>query len=102
MWGFDFNYLFPYFFMFVFFCGLFAFCVTHSHLLLTLLSLEFLVITLFLGLFYLLTYFSYDAYFSLVFLTFAVCEGALGLGILVSLIRCHGNDNLSSFSLISW
>nr|YP_010133442.1 NADH dehydrogenase subunit 4L [Lethocerus indicus]AJG02894.1 NADH dehydrogenase subunit 4L [Lethocerus indicus] len=94
--------MFPYFLLFIFSCGLFSFCMIHKHLLLTLLSLEFLVITLFLGLFYFLSYFSYSAYFSLVFLTFAVCEGALGLGVLVSLIRCHGNDNLSSFSFVSW
>jgi hypothetical protein len=31
-------------------------------------------------------------FFFIIFLTFIVCEGVLGLSILVSLIRTHGND----------
>lgn len=38
-----------------------------------------------------------DKYFILFFLTFAACEGALGLALLVSLVRRHGNDNFDSF-----
>nr|ACJ69426.1 NADH dehydrogenase subunit 4L [Diplonychus rusticus]UCU57421.1 NADH dehydrogenase subunit 4L [Appasus japonicus] len=102
MYGFDFNYLFSYFLIFMFFSGLLVFCSSRKHLLLTLISLEFLTLTLFLGFFYFLSGFGYEVYFCLVFLTFAVCEGALGLGVLVSLIRCHGNDNLNSISVISW
>lgn len=30
--------------------------------------------------------------FVLLFLTFAACEGALGLGLLVSVVRRHGRD----------
>uniref|UniRef100_A0AAU6PCF5 NADH-ubiquinone oxidoreductase chain 4L n=1 Tax=Diplonychus sp. TaxID=2977879 RepID=A0AAU6PCF5_9HEMI len=102
VYGFDFNYFFPFFLMLVFFSGLLVFCSSRKHLLLTLISLEFITLTLFLGFFYFLAGYGYEGYFGLVFLTFAVCEGALGLGVLVSLIRCHGNDNLNSISFISW
>ncbi|KAJ9589210.1 hypothetical protein L9F63_028006, partial [Diploptera punctata] len=33
-----------------------------------------------------------SVFLSIVFLTFSVCEGALGLSILVSIIRSYGND----------
>nr|YP_002971067.1 NADH dehydrogenase subunit 4L [Ilyocoris cimicoides]ACJ69517.1 NADH dehydrogenase subunit 4L [Ilyocoris cimicoides] len=88
--------------VFSLFCGLLVFCSTRSHLLLTLLSLEFIVLVIFLTLFYFLVFYGYEGYFSLIFLTFSVCEGALGLSILVSLIRCHGNDNISSLSALMW
>ena len=38
-----------------------------------------------------------DLYFRLFFLTMAACEGALGLALLVSIVRTHGNDNFRSF-----
>jgi NADH-ubiquinone oxidoreductase chain 4L len=39
-------------------------------------------------------------FFSLYFLTFSVCEGVLGLSVLVSIIRTHGNDYFINFSLL--
>nr|DAC84428.1 TPA_asm: NADH dehydrogenase subunit 4L [Rhodnius pictipes] len=89
-------------FLFMAFSGLFIFCSMRKHLLLTLLSLEFLVLSLYFLFFLFLTFFSLSYYFILVFLTFAVCEGAMGLGILVTVIRCHGNDNISSLSILGW
>nr|QIK50399.1 NADH dehydrogenase subunit 4L [Chorosoma macilentum]UPL65620.1 NADH dehydrogenase subunit 4L [Chorosoma sp.] len=88
--------------MFMFFSGVMVFASTRKHLLLTLFSLEYLVLVLFLTLFIFLMYFGYEMYFILVFLTFTVCEGALGLGILVNMVRSHGNDLLSSLSVLSW
>nr|YP_002735092.1 NADH dehydrogenase subunit 4L [Saldula arsenjevi]ABZ02134.1 NADH dehydrogenase subunit 4L [Saldula arsenjevi] len=88
--------------MFMLISGLYVFCSMHKHLLLTLLSIEFLVLVLFLGFFYFFMFYTYDLYFILIFLTFSVCEGALGLSILVSLIRCHGNDNVNSLSPLTW
>ena len=43
---------------------------------------------------------NYESYFRIIFLTFRVCEGALGLSILVSIIRTHGNDYFQSFRII--
>lgn len=46
-------------------------------------------------------YLNYSAYFfSLIYLTFTACEGALGLTILVSIARTNGGDYFRSFSLI--
>nr|YP_010016405.1 NADH dehydrogenase subunit 4L [Perlomyia isobeae]YP_010835985.1 NADH dehydrogenase subunit 4L [Perlomyia levanidovae]QOI73907.1 NADH dehydrogenase subunit 4L [Perlomyia isobeae]WGC89504.1 NADH dehydrogenase subunit 4L [Perlomyia levanidovae] len=86
--------------LFLFVCGALTFSSKRKHLLLTLLSLEFIVLSLFLILFIYLNKLNYELYFSMVFLTFTVCEGALGLSILVSMIRTHGNDYFQSFSIL--
>nr|QNR04866.1 NADH dehydrogenase subunit 4L [Chorisquilla orientalis] len=71
-----------------------------KHLLGSLLSLEHMM----LGIFWLLTIvFSYvgqETYFTLILFTFAACEGVLALSILVSIIRTHGNDQFSSFTIL--
>nr|YP_009485730.1 NADH dehydrogenase subunit 4L [Scipinia horrida]AVZ00866.1 NADH dehydrogenase subunit 4L [Scipinia horrida] len=87
---------------FMFLTGLMVFCSMRKHLLLTLLSLEFLSLSLYFILFMFLINYGMNYYFTLVFLTFVVCEGALGLGILVCLIRSHGSDNISSMSILGW
>nr|YP_010373768.1 NADH dehydrogenase subunit 4L [Ninus insignis]UPI55269.1 NADH dehydrogenase subunit 4L [Ninus insignis] len=87
---------------FMFFSGLMMFCSLRSHLLIVLFSLEFLTITLFFMFFVFLLKFGFELYYSLIFLVFSVCEGALGLGILVNIIRSHGNDLLMSMSTLSW
>nr|YP_009515644.1 NADH dehydrogenase subunit 4L [Nannophya pygmaea]ATL58832.1 NADH dehydrogenase subunit 4L [Nannophya pygmaea] len=79
--------------------GLWSFVSKRKHLLSTLLSLEFIVLSLFFYVFCVLLFY-FDLYFLMYFLTFGVCEGALGLGILVSMIRSHGNDYFSSFNVL--
>lgn len=80
--------------------GAWVFVSKRKHLLATLLRLEFIVLSLYLVLFYYLINFSTEYYFLIVFLTLAVCEGALGLGILVSIIRTHGNDYFQRFRIL--
>nr|AUN88090.1 NADH dehydrogenase subunit 4l [Somatochlora hineana] len=82
-----------------FISGFWSFISKRKHLLSTLLSLEFIVLSLFFYLFFLFLFY-YSLYFLMYFLTFGVCEGALGLGILVSMIRSHGNDYFSSFNML--
>lgn len=84
----------------LFIFGLFCFVSNRKHLLSILLSLEFIVLVLFFLLFLYLNILSYENYFRIIFLTFRVCEGALGLSILVSIIRTHGNDYFQSFRII--
>uniref|UniRef100_A0AAU7BA20 NADH-ubiquinone oxidoreductase chain 4L n=1 Tax=Neonetus sp. TaxID=3143695 RepID=A0AAU7BA20_9ORTH len=84
----------------MFLSGVLVFCSKRKHLLATLLSLEFIVLSLFLMLFNYLNMYNYELYFSMVFLTFSVCEGVLGLSILVSMIRTHGNDFFQSFVIL--
>nr|BBB16280.1 NADH dehydrogenase subunit 4L [Pagurus minutus] len=70
---------------FMVFSGLWSFVSYRKHLLNTLLSLEFIMLGIF---------------FLLFFLTLAACEGALGLSLLVSIVRSHGNDYFNSFSTL--
>nr|AVN67211.1 NADH dehydrogenase subunit 4L [Allacta australiensis] len=84
----------------MFFCGCLVFCSNRSHLLITLLSLEFIVLINYLMLYYYFCFFDYELFFSMVFLTFSVCEGVLGLSILVSMIRSCGNDYLSTYVML--
>lgn len=88
------------FVFYLFFIGVFAFVSNRKHLLSILLSLEFIVLSLFIFLFFILDIASFELYFSIFFLTFSVCEGALGVSILVSIIRTHGNDYFNSFSIL--
>nr|WGO58207.1 NADH dehydrogenase subunit 4L [Allacta transversa] len=85
---------------FMFFCGCLVFCSNRSHLLITLLSLEFIVLINYLMLYYFFCFFDYELYFLIIFLTFSVCEGVLGLSILVSMIRSCGNDYLSNYIML--
>lgn len=86
--------------LYLFFRGVIIFVSNRKHLLSTLLSLEFIVLRLFLFLFMYLNIYNYETYFRIIFLTFSVCEGALGLSILVSIIRTHGNDYFNTFSIL--
>nr|AVJ52553.1 NADH dehydrogenase subunit 4L [Sphyrocoris obliquus] len=83
-------------------CGVITFCSTRNHLLLALLSLEFMVLSIFYLMIVFMMIYGYELYFSLIFLVFSVCEGALGLSILVKLVRSQGNDYLNSLSMLSW
>nr|YP_010987594.1 NADH dehydrogenase subunit 4L [Ochthephilus sericinus]WON66013.1 NADH dehydrogenase subunit 4L [Ochthephilus sericinus] len=87
-------------FSMMYFSGLLVFCMKRKHFLLMLLALEFIVMSLYLGLFLYLSMFNYEFYFLMVFLTMSVCEGVLGLSILVSLSRSHGNDYYQTFNML--
>nr|YP_010947419.1 NADH dehydrogenase subunit 4L [Pseudandraca flavamaculata]WGO62457.1 NADH dehydrogenase subunit 4L [Pseudandraca flavamaculata] len=93
-----FNMLLLFIIMFV--IGNLIFVSKNKHLLIVLLSLEFMVLGIFFFMLLLLSYIDYDMYMLMVFLVFSVCEGSLGLSILVSMIRTHGNDYFQSFSLL--
>lgn len=86
--------------LYLYFIGVLAFISSRKHLLSILLSLEFIVLSLYFFLFLYLNIFDFELYFSILFLTFSVCEGALGVGILVSIIRTHGNDYFNTFSIL--
>nr|AIS38212.1 NADH dehydrogenase subunit 4L [Teslasena femoralis] len=86
--------------IYMYISGLIVILFKCNHLLMMLLSLEFVVMSLYFGLFYIYFFYSFEYYFSMVFLTFSVCEGALGLSILVSMIRSYGNDYFQSFSIL--
>ena len=89
-----------YFLLLIFFIGTIVFVRNLKHLLLILLSLEFMVLSLFIYLIIFLGFFCFEQYFRIFFLVYSVCEGALGLSILVILIRTHGNDYFQTFSIL--
>nr|YP_010160603.1 NADH dehydrogenase subunit 4L [Theretra oldenlandiae]QRH17791.1 NADH dehydrogenase subunit 4L [Theretra oldenlandiae] len=84
----------------MFFIGNLIFVSKNKHLMIVLLSLEFIVLSIFFFFLIFLMMIDYDMYMLMVFLVFSVCEGSLGLSILVSMIRTHGNDYFQSFNLI--
>nr|YP_009567668.1 NADH dehydrogenase subunit 4L [Neoeriocheir leptognathus]QBB87142.1 NADH dehydrogenase subunit 4L [Neoeriocheir leptognathus] len=86
--------------LFMIFCGLWSFVSYNKHLLNSLLSLEFMMLGVFWLLSSQLSTIGSEIYFSLFFLTLAVCEGALGLSLLVLIVRSHGNDYFKSFNLL--
>nr|QWQ55647.1 NADH dehydrogenase subunit 4L [Diestrammena sp.] len=92
--------MYMFFMILIIMCGVWVFCSKRKHLLATLLSLEFIVLGLFFMLFNYLNLMGYELFFTMFFLTFSVCEGALGLSILVSMIRTHGNDFFQSFIIL--
>lgn len=83
-------------FFFPFICGFLVFRLKTKHFLLTLLRLELIVISIYLRLFFWIGY-SFS-FFSLVFISFSACEGALGLSILVIIRRGFGSDFISLFN----
>nr|ALO70599.1 NADH deshydrogenase subunit 4L [Gyrohypnus fracticornis] len=89
-----------FFSMFMYFMGMISFCLKRKHFLLMLLSLEFIILALFINLFIYLSMFSYEFYFSMIFISMSVCEGVLGLAILISMIRSHGNDYFQTLNLL--
>lgn len=79
-------------------CGLGAFMSYRKHLLNVLLRLEFIM----LGIFFILVLFVSNVRnefnYIFFFLRLAACEGALGLSLLVSIVRSHGNDCFKRFN----
>nr|UGS80434.1 NADH dehydrogenase subunit 4L [Lachesilla sp. Lasp7Q] len=92
------NYIFILFF-FMFLLGVYSFFVKSNFLLSMLVSLEFLSLMIFVT-FFVLLWGSLEKYLLMFYLTFCVCEGAFGLGILVSLVRSKGSDYLQSLAFL--
>nr|YP_010478407.1 NADH dehydrogenase subunit 4L [Nesophrosyne maritima]UVI59851.1 NADH dehydrogenase subunit 4L [Nesophrosyne maritima] len=85
-------------FVYMYIMSIFSLLLVRKHIFLCLLSLEYVVLSLLMMYTYYLSY-SGGFYMLIVVMVFFVCEGVLGLGVLVSLIRCHGNDFVMTFSL---
>nr|YP_010449384.1 NADH dehydrogenase subunit 4L [Jamides bochus]UTT74588.1 NADH dehydrogenase subunit 4L [Jamides bochus] len=86
--------------MIMFLIGNMIFVSKKKHLLIMLMSLEFIVLSMYFLLMLYLMNIMFNMYMLMIFLVLTVCEGALGLSILVSMIRTHGNDYFQSFNLI--
>nr|QXU76338.1 NADH dehydrogenase subunit 4L [Choroterpes yixingensis] len=84
----------------LFMMGMWVFSSKRKHLLGMLLSLEFIMLVIYLMMLLYLVQGGLDLYFLMMFLVMMVCEGALGLSVLVSMIRTHGNDYFQSFNIL--
>nr|VFU78663.1 NADH dehydrogenase subunit 4l [Proasellus grafi] len=78
--------------------GVISFVSNSKHLLAALISLEYMVLILFTF----LTVSYLASMLSLAFLTISVCEGALGLSILVIFTRSYGSDSLDNLTIGMW
>nr|YP_010580836.1 NADH dehydrogenase subunit 4L [Euwallacea interjectus]UZT26982.1 NADH dehydrogenase subunit 4L [Euwallacea interjectus]WEP25219.1 NADH dehydrogenase subunit 4L [Euwallacea interjectus] len=83
--------------MILFFSGLISYVLSNKHFLLMLISLEVMVLSIYVILFYYFFQFSFEEFVNMIYLTLSVSEGALGLSILVNLIRTHGVDMVMAF-----
>nr|YP_010758754.1 NADH dehydrogenase subunit 4L [Pollicipes pollicipes]WEW79656.1 NADH dehydrogenase subunit 4L [Pollicipes pollicipes] len=90
-------FLFP-FLMFV--VGFWVYISKRKHIMNMLISLEYLVLSIFLFIMLVSFTLGLESYMSLVFLISSVCEGSLGVGIMVGMVRSHGSDYVSSFSVL--
>nr|AZZ89163.1 NADH dehydrogenase subunit 4L [Betatropis formosana] len=86
-------------YLMVFFSGLLSLLFVRKHFLLCLLSLEFLIISIYLFSLMYFSFYMYDFYFLILFLVLGVCDGVLGLSLLVYLIRKTSSDFIDSLSL---
>nr|QNV11609.1 NADH dehydrogenase subunit 4L [Potamophylax cingulatus] len=78
----------------------FMFSLNRKHLLIILLSLELIVLNLFFYTYiYLLLNLLNSVYFLVMFMVLTVCEGVLGVSILVYMVRVHGKDYVSVYSV---
>nr|YP_010515283.1 NADH dehydrogenase subunit 4L [Emerita talpoida]UXL87269.1 NADH dehydrogenase subunit 4L [Emerita talpoida] len=92
------NNIFLFSSLFVVVSGVISFVLFRKHLLSTLLSLEFIMLGIYFFMSCCFIGMSNEIYFVLFFLSLVVCEGALGLSLLVVIVRTHGSDYFSSMS----
>ena len=76
--------------------GIWVYSSKREHLLSILLRLEYVRLGVYLMLVLRLT--DRDLFYSLLYITFTACEGALGLSILVIISRTHGGDYFKTFN----
>nr|ARH55089.1 NADH dehydrogenase subunit 4L [Mecinus janthinus] len=83
--------------MFMYFSGFVVYIIKYQHFLLMLLSLESTVLSLYMMLFIYFSYYYSEFFLSMLFLSMSVCEAALGLSLLILLVRTHSNDMIMTF-----
>ena len=79
---------------------LFSFISKRKHFLSTLLSLEGLMLICFFMLRMWASYYSDYRVYILIFLVLVACEGALGLSILIRMVRVYGGDKFNSINFL--
>nr|QQQ88681.1 NADH dehydrogenase subunit 4L [Hyalella kochi]QQQ88733.1 NADH dehydrogenase subunit 4L [Hyalella sp. 2015-x] len=80
--------------------SIYVFVTNNSHLLNSLLSLEMMSVTIYFLIGSIFTYLGLEMYYLLFFLIMVVCEGVLGLSLLISLVSSHGEDYFKLFNFM--
>lgn len=65
-----------------------------------LIRLEYVVLSTFILLLLVTFILGLETYVRLIFLVASVCEGRLGVGIIVGIVRSHGSDYIRSFNAL--
>lgn len=65
-----------------------------------LIRLEYVVLSTFILLLLITFILGLETYVRLIFLVASVCEGRLGVGIIVGIVRSHGSDYIRSFNAL--
>lgn len=71
-------------------------------MLIVLIRLEFLILIILLSIFFIFIEIEINFLNLVYFLVIIVCEGALGVSLLVIIVRIYGNDYLNSLSILKW
>lgn len=86
--------------IFLYLVGLWIYISKRKHLINILIRLEYSILSAFLLLMLITFTIGLEIYIRLVFLVASVCEGRLGVGIIVSIVRSHGSDYIRSFNVL--
>jgi len=86
--------------LFIFLVGSWIYISKRKHLINMLISLEYIVLSTFLLLILVSFTIGLETYIRLIFLVASVCEGSLGVGIIVGIVRSHGSDYIRSFRVL--
>nr|ATD86024.1 NADH dehydrogenase subunit 4L [Petalocephala ochracea] len=86
--------------MYMYMSSMTSIMIMRKHTLMSLLSLEFMMMSMLFNITLYCLLMKYSLYLLIFIITIMVCEGVLGLSILVNMIRCQGNDFMNS--MFSW
>nr|YP_010022229.1 NADH dehydrogenase subunit 4L [Fistulobalanus albicostatus]QOL12332.1 NADH dehydrogenase subunit 4L [Fistulobalanus albicostatus] len=86
--------------LFMFLVGSWVYLSKRKHLMNMLISLEYIVLSVFLLLMLVTFITGLETYVSLIFLVASVCEGSLGVGMMVGMVRSHGSDYISGLGVL--
>nr|YP_010610753.1 NADH dehydrogenase subunit 4L [Muusoctopus johnsonianus]WAP91573.1 NADH dehydrogenase subunit 4L [Muusoctopus johnsonianus] len=85
--------------VYMYVCGLIVLIFQWKHILNMLLGFEVLTLSVIFMFLFSWSFISFNLYLVMMMVVFSVCEATLGLSLLVSFIRLHGNDYVKSFSM---
>nr|ACY09473.1 NADH dehydrogenase subunit 4L [Aphidius gifuensis]WLE65024.1 NADH dehydrogenase subunit 4l [Aphidius gifuensis]WLE65037.1 NADH dehydrogenase subunit 4l [Aphidius gifuensis]WLE65063.1 NADH dehydrogenase subunit 4l [Aphidius gifuensis]WLE65076.1 NADH dehydrogenase subunit 4l [Aphidius gifuensis] len=86
--------------IFFFISSCFMYSYYYKHILLTLISLEFMMVNMIYNLYYLMMINEINLFMITIFLGISVCESVLGLSLLINLVRLSGNDYNNNMKLL--